>query len=285
MGQNFRGELMPQDDIIDGFENLQVLSITGCQLWGKIPLWISRLTHLEMLMINRNQLTGPIPGWINSLSYLFYMTLSENRLTAEIPLTLMDMPMLKSTETHSDPRVFEMPTYSGLALEYRVITSYPRLLNLSHNYITGAIPPRIGQLKMLAVLDFSFNKLSGQIPQSTCNLTTLQVLDLSSNNITGAIPAALNGLNFLSAFNISNNDLEGPVPSGGQFNTFQSSSFNGNPKLCGSMLTHKCGSTQVHTIILQRKQTDYKVAFVIAFSAFFGVGVLYDQLVLSRYFG
>ncbi|CAM0946687.1 unnamed protein product [Alopecurus aequalis] len=288
IGDNFNGELMPEDEIIDGFENLQILGIEYCQLSGKIPLWISRLTNLEMLLLRGNQLTGPMPGWINSLYNLFYMDLSDDRLTGDIPLTLMEMPMLKSTQNtiHWDPRVFELALNSGPSLQYRVVTSFPTMLNLSHNYFTGVLPPQIGQLKVLDVLDFSFNKLSGQIPQSICNLTKLQVLDLSSNNLTGAIPAALSSLNFLSAFNISNNDLEGPIPSGGQFNTFQNSSFYGNPKLCGSTLTHRCDSAEAHQAVsLPRKQTGYKVAFAIAFSAFFGVGVLYDQLVLSRYFG
>uniref|UniRef100_A0A453ND79 Leucine-rich repeat-containing N-terminal plant-type domain-containing protein n=1 Tax=Aegilops tauschii subsp. strangulata TaxID=200361 RepID=A0A453ND79_AEGTS len=288
IGDNFKQELMPEDDRIDGFENLQVLDIENCQLSGKIPLWISRLTNLEMLLLKRNRLTGPKPSWINSLSHLFFIDVSNNNLTGKIPLTLMEMPMLKSIEsaTHWDPRVFELPIYyNGPSLQYRVVTSFPTVLNLSNNSLTGVIPPQIGQLKVLAVLDFSFNKLSGQIPQCICNLTNLQVLDLSSNNLTGDIPVALNALHFLSAFNISNNNLEGPIPSGGQFDTFQNSSFDGNPKLCGSVLTHICNSAEAHeAIILSGKQTNCKVAFVIAFSVFFGVGVLYDQLVLSRYF-
>ncbi|CAM0949250.1 unnamed protein product [Alopecurus aequalis] len=242
----------------------------GCQLSGKIPLWISRVTKLKMLILRSNQLAGPIPDWINSLSHLFYIDVSNNTLTGEIPLTFMEMPMLKSTDntTHLDPRVFELPVYTGPSLQYRVVTSFPTLLNLSNNNFTGVIPPQIGQLKMLAVLDFSFNQLSGQIPQSICDLTNLQTLDLSSNNLTGAIPAALNALHFLSAFNISSNDLEGPIPSGGQFNTFQNSSFSRNPKLCGSMLTQKCGSDS--TSQSTRKKRDRNVVFAIAFGVFFG---------------
>ncbi|VAI55556.1 unnamed protein product [Triticum turgidum subsp. durum] len=288
IAHNFRGELMPQDDRIDGFENLQVLDMDGCQLSGKIPLWISRVTNLEVLILRSNQLTGPMPGWINSLNHLSYIDVSNNNLKGEIPLALTEMPMLKSTDNsnHLDPWVFNLPVYSGPTLQYRVFTSFPKALNLSNNNFTGVIPALIGQLKKLGVLDFSFNKLSGQIPQSICNLTKLRVLDLSSNNLIGAIPAALNSLHFLAAFNISDNDLEGPIPSGGQFNTFETSSFDGNTKLCGSMLIHKCGSVEAPpATILSTKQTDYKVAFAIAFSAFLGVGVLYDQIVLSRYFG
>jgi len=279
MGSNFRGEIMPEDDFIGGFENLQVLSLNDCPLFGKMPLWISKLENLEMLILYNNKLTGSIPSWIKDLKHLFYLDISNNSLTGEIPTNLMDMPML-----HSEKTIFELPVYSGLSHQYLIHIAFANKLDLSNNKLTGEIPLEIGQLEFLLSLNLSFNELTGQIPISVCNLTNLLVLDLSSNDLTGAIPAALNSLHFLSAFNISNNDLEGPIPSGGQFNTFQNSSFDGNPKLCGSTLTQKCGPASTPPVtIMASKQTDYKVPFVIAFSMFFGVGVLYDQTILSRY--
>ncbi|KAF7088811.1 hypothetical protein CFC21_091880 [Triticum aestivum] len=272
IGGNFRGELMPEDDILDGFQNLQVLAINGCSLLGKIPRWLSKITNLEMLFLHSNQLTGPIPDWISSLNFLFCLDISNNSLTGEIPTALMDMHMLKSemTKVHLDPSIFELPVYTGPSFQYqyRVPTAFPKSLDLSNNKFTGEIPLNIGQLKGLLSVNLSFNDLTGQIPQSICKLTKLQELDLSSNNLTGGIPAALSNLNFLSAFNISHNDLEGPIPSGGQFNTFQNSSFDGNPKLCGTVLTEKCrpGSTP----LVPRKQGDKKAIFAIAFGVFFG---------------
>jgi hypothetical protein len=67
------------------------------------------------------------------------------------------------------------------------------------------------------------------------------VLDLSSNHLIGAIPLALDNLHFLSKLNVSHNDLEGPIPSVGQLSTFPSSSFDGNPNLCGIMVAKLCG--------------------------------------------
>jgi tRNA A-37 threonylcarbamoyl transferase component Bud32 len=249
-------------------------------LFGKIPRWISEIANLEMLFLSGNQLNGSIPVWIETLRYLFYLDISNNNLTGEIPKALVDMPMLRleKNEARLDPIVFELPVYNGPALQYSMPIDFTKLLDLSNNKFTGEIPLNIGQMKALFSVNFSFNGFTGQIPESICNLTNLQVLDLSSNNLTGSIPAALNSLNFLSAFNVSNNDLEGPIPSGGQFNTFQNSSFDRNPKLCGSMLIHKCRSDSI--ALPSTNQRDRKFVFAIALGVFFGG--IFALLLLGR---
>ncbi|BAF07856.1 Os02g0156400 [Oryza sativa Japonica Group] len=284
IGYNFMQETMPEDDEIYGFENLRIFSLNDCSLSGKIPKWLSKLTNLEMLSLYNNQLNGAIPDWISSLNFLFHIDISNNSLSGEIPSALVEMPMLKSDNV--PPKVFELPICTGYALQYRINSAFPKVLNLGINNFTGIIPNEIGQLKALQLLNLSSNRLSGEIPESIYKLTNLQVLDLSSNNLTGTIPDGLNKLHFLSAFNISNNDLEGPVPNAGQLSTFPSTSFDGNPKLCGPMLARHCGLAQ--TPFVSTKQNADKVVssfvFMISFGAFFAVGVLYDQIVLSRFF-
>jgi hypothetical protein len=164
------------------------------------------------------------------------------------------------------------------------------MINLGYNKLTGVIPPELGQLKELLTLNLSFNNLYGEIPESIGNLSNLQVLDLSYNNLTGTIPSMLEMLHFLSKFNISNNDMVGPIPIVGQFSTFPDSSFVGNPKLCTPTLVRHCvrycSSTEAAALpIASTEQYIDKVIFMIAFGIFFGVGVLYDQMVLSRYVG
>ncbi|XP_012701755.1 receptor like protein 3 [Setaria italica] len=288
LGMNFMNETMPDNARIDGFENLRVLDMYGSLLSGEIPFWISELANLEILSLRGNRLTGPIPAWINTLEYLFYLHISNNNLTGEIPTTLMAMPMLTSEKTaaHLDKRVFDLPVYHSPSLQYRKPIAYLKALCLSRNKFTGVIPPEIGQLKALFSLDISFNNLTGPIPPSICNLTNLEVLDLSNNNLTGEILAALENLHFLSDFNISNNDMEGPIPTGGQFCTFPNSSFAGNPRMCGPGLNHHCTSVEVGLAPTGSKGLcGGDIVFAVSFSVFIGVGVLYDQMVPSRYFG
>ncbi|PUZ74099.1 hypothetical protein GQ55_1G038000 [Panicum hallii var. hallii] len=283
IGHNFFDEAMPEDDTVDGFENLQVLALNHCSLFGKIPFWFSKLKNLEVLLLYGNQLTGPVPDWINSLNFLFHINLSNNSLVGEIPTALVDMPMLKADKV--SPKAFELPVYKSQSRQFRMPISFSTTLNLGMNNFGGVIPEEIGQLKALLSLYLGYNKLTGPIPQSICNLTNLEALDLSSNHLTGAIPTALNNLHFLSKFNISNNNLEGPIPTTGQLSTFPSSSFDGNPKLYGPMLAHHCDSPEAIFSTKQNGNMIEKVIFGIAFGTFFGVGVLYDQIVLSKFFG
>ncbi|KAK3131148.1 hypothetical protein QOZ80_6BG0502640 [Eleusine coracana subsp. coracana] len=270
IGTNFKGETIPQDEAIDGFEKLQVLTIDACPLVGKIPLWISRLAKLEMLDLSNNQLTGSIPSWINGLELLFFIELSNNMLTGNIPTTLMEMPMLQSEKNVArlDPKYLELPVFWTPSRQYRMLSAFPNVLNLSNNNLTGVIPPEIGHLKMLNILNLNSNSFSGQIPPEISNLTSLQELELSNNQLTGEIPQAFSGMHFLSIFNVSNNNLEGPVPLGGQFDTFTTSSYSGNPKLCGPMLSIDCGSEGTPSSDMTRRKK--KTLFALALGVFFG---------------
>jgi hypothetical protein len=87
----------------------------------------------------------------------------------------------------------------------------------------------------------------------------------------------------LSTFDVSYNDLEGEIPT--LFDT--SVVVDGNQKLGDPSLGHDCASTEALSVVstLSAERTTGKIVFAISFGAFFFVGVLYDQTVLSRYLG
>uniref|UniRef100_A0A0D3F0W8 Protein kinase domain-containing protein n=1 Tax=Oryza barthii TaxID=65489 RepID=A0A0D3F0W8_9ORYZ len=287
IGTNFKGETMPEDiATTDGFQSLQVLSIPSCSLSGKIPLWLSKLSKLEVLDLSKNQLTGSLPDWIHGLNFLYFIDISNNKLTGDLPTAIMLMPMLQSDKvaTQLDPRAFEQPVYARPSLTYGKNNALPAMLNLANNELTGAISSEVGRLKSLTLLNLSFNSLSGQIPQQLFDLTNLQVVDLSNNHLSGSIPPGLNNLHFLTTFDASNNDLEGWIPAGVQ--SSYPYDFSGNPKLCDPTLTRTCDSAEAPPVsTLTGEETTPKTVFAIAFGAFFCLGVVYDQAVLSRFFG
>ena len=89
-------------------------------------------------------------------------------------------------------------------------------LSLSAQYhgdvLVGSIPPELGSLANLKVLDLYDNQLSGSIPPELGNLANLQDLDLSSSQLRGIIPSELGNLANLQDLNLSWNQLSGGIP-------------------------------------------------------------------------
>ena len=83
--------------------------------------------------------------------------------------------------------------------------------SVSHG-LTGPIPPELGSLANLEVLNLSTNDLSGPIPPELGNLSNLTVLRLGQNYLTSPIPPELGNLHKLKDLDLSQADLGGPIP-------------------------------------------------------------------------
>ena len=64
---------------------LEVLSLPGQGIYGRIPSELSKLTRLTHLDLHSNDLTGQIPPELGKLSRLTHLDLSANRLIGPIP--------------------------------------------------------------------------------------------------------------------------------------------------------------------------------------------------------
>ncbi|KAE8730041.1 Phytosulfokine receptor 1 [Hibiscus syriacus] len=233
---NFPGETVPNDPNLR-FEKLKVLVIASCKLKGSIPQWLRSITALQLLDLSWNHLDGTIPPWLGSYRDLFYLDLSNNSLTGEIPKSLTELPSLINgnislEEPSPDFPFFMRRNESGRGLQYNQISSFPPTLEIGHNSLRGPIWPEFGNLIKLIVFDLKFNNFSGSIPGNLSEMISLEILDLSHNDLSETIPLSLERLSFLSVFNVAYNRLRGKIPSGGQFQTFPNSSFEGN-NLCG----------------------------------------------------
>jgi hypothetical protein len=83
-------------------------------------------------------------------------------------------------------------------------------IQLQHQHIQGVIPPTIGYLQELQILNLEDNLMEGEIPESLGLLSKLHTLVLSNNGFQGSIPAAILDLN-LTTFDINNTQLMGHV--------------------------------------------------------------------------
>ncbi|KAI4320730.1 hypothetical protein MLD38_034179 [Melastoma candidum] len=236
--KNFHGEELPRN--VGGFNNLMVLGLGNCGLTGEVPAWLLKCSKLEVLDLSWNRLTGDVPPWIRKMTSLFYLDLSNNTLTGEIPKGLTELAGLTSMNpnTQISSSLAGIPLYvkrnqSSSGLQYNQVSNFPPSIYLSYNRINGTIPPEIGRLIRLHVLDLSSNSITGTIPPSISGLENIEVLDLSNNDLHGALPATLDQLTFLSKFSVANNHLQGRVPTSSQFGSFPASSFVGNRGLCG----------------------------------------------------
>ncbi|KAJ4717300.1 Leucine-rich receptor-like protein kinase family protein [Melia azedarach] len=250
--KNFFNEEIPDENQItivsDEFQNLEVLGIGDCEIKGQVPAWLGKLRKLQILDLGSNQLIGSIPGWLGNLQNLFYIDLSYNHFSGEFPEEFCRMPALalQEAKNKADGSNLQLPLFvpktkiATYNQQYNKLFSLPPAIYLRNNRLTGSIPAEIGRLNFLLILDLSLNKFSGEIPDQISQLKNLEGLDLSGNRLHGEIPRSLIRLNFLSSFSVADNDLRGPIPAAGQFQTFPSSSFEGNPGLCGDTVQHSC---------------------------------------------
>ncbi|XP_050369382.1 receptor-like protein 2 [Argentina anserina] len=241
------GELPAELSVVDfgGLQNLRLLSLSDCGFTGQIPVWLSKLKKLEVLDMSFNRITGSIPSWLGNLSRLNFLNLEANLISGELPKDLCRLPVWVSGKaaTQEDDVVLELPVYGsrGPTVFVQFTLSYiPPAMDLKSNNISGSIPIEIGQLRLLRNLDLSNNNFSGNIPEQISNIKNMETLYLFNNHLSGKIPSSLARLNFLKDFNVSYNDLEGEIPTSTQLQSFSSSAFEGNPKLCGAPLSTEC---------------------------------------------
>ncbi|XP_058000700.1 receptor like protein 21-like isoform X1 [Hevea brasiliensis] len=257
---------------------LEVLDLSNNELSGTIPNNTGEFQNdLRVLLLGENHLSGFIPNWLCQQKYISLLDLSRNFLSGSIPHCLHNLSFGKEEGDFYGSTIVSMSSqymipislhksfdtfyfYEDIEEEIEFLTKYRAStykykalnymsgLDLSANNLTGEIPHKLGELSQILALNLSHNQLIGSIPRSFSNLSQIESLDLSYNNLSGEIPSKLIDLNFLEVFSVAHNNLSGKIPyMKGQFSTFESNSYEGNPFLCGPQVERKCNDNNVES--------------------------------------
>jgi hypothetical protein len=85
-------------------------------------------------------------------------------------------------------------------------------LRLKNNLINGTLPPDLGLLTGLTVVDFNTNFITGTIPNEFGALTNIVEFGAHENALNGTLPLSLGAWNKIQVFDMDVNKLTGSLP-------------------------------------------------------------------------
>jgi Leucine-rich repeat (LRR) protein len=239
-------------------QDLEVLDVGNNQIVDSFPSWLGTLPRLRILVLRSNQLNGTIRNLHNGHQHfksLQIIDLATNHFSGDLHSEWFENLRAMMDNNNDEGQVLEHQTnvsgksayqdtvtvtFKDAALSITKILTAFKVIDFSNNSFEGSISSSIGRLVSLHGLNMSHNNFTGQIPSQLGNLTRLESMDLSCNHLSGEIPQSFTSLTSLSWLNLSYNNLTGRIPQGNQLLSFPSSSFEGNPSLCGIQLSKEC---------------------------------------------
>ena len=237
-GNNLTGWLPPE---IGDFDRLRYLHVDHNALTGPLPSELAGATGLTSLRISDNTLSGPLPRSLLALS------LDEFRY-ADTGLCVPPDDTFKSwldgigshagtgvecaalTDRQILLRLYEATDGPNWENNTNWLTEAPlhqwhgvttdaggrvSRLDLAFNRLSGVVPPEIGGLSSLRVLDLAASgrrALGGLIPPELGQLRELRYLRLGHNGFVGPIPPEIGNASALQVLSLENNLLTGPIP-------------------------------------------------------------------------
>lgn len=191
---------------------LRVLDAANNKLSGAIPASVlGNLTALESLLLSNNFIDGTLPGTIASCTRLRVADLSSNKISGSLPEELCGSTCAGAAAAALEELRLPDNLLTGSVPAGLANCSKLRVIDLSINYLRGAIPRALGRLRELEQLVMWFNGLDGRIPAELGQCRRLRTLILNNNFISGDIPAELLRCTRLEWISLTSNRLSGRI--------------------------------------------------------------------------
>ncbi|WJX31796.1 hypothetical protein P8452_20189 [Trifolium repens] len=222
---------------LSGWTKLYALNLGKNEFCGTIPIQMPQ--NLGVIILRANQFEGNIPQQIFNLSDLFHLDLANNKLSGSIPYSVYNLTQMVD-HSKVDYMTLDPIELFTKGQEYYIQSPHKnrKTIDLSANNLSGELPLELFHLVQVQTLNLSHNNLIGTIPKTIGGMKNIESLDLSNNKLCGEIPQSMAVLNFLEYLNLSCNNFHGKIPIGTQLQSFNVSSYIGNPNLCGAPLNN-----------------------------------------------
>ena len=227
----------PIPPAIGRLRNLQTLFLDDNEdLSGPLPPQMGDMTGLRHLVLTQTGFSGPVPETFADLQLDKFFTdesgLCVPRSLAHwfeaIPRSSDPLPCIPETPDRDVLVTFynatggpdwkrnrnwlsnkNLNTWRGIVTDEE---GYVTEISLLWDSLKGSIPPELGNLTRLEVLQMYGNDLTGRIPPELGKLTKVREFSLSANQLEGPIPPELGNLTSLELMILSDNKLSGPLP-------------------------------------------------------------------------
>lgn len=175
-------------------------------LRGTFPDGLHYFEHLEELSLRNDTIQGPLPKESLSLTRnltvldLAYQTIGGSFFDAFDACSAIENVNLDSNALEGP---LQFPTTADSTIQTLVARWNP---------IGGSIPPSIGTLISLTILDLGATSLTGSLPTALYTLRSLEQLSLGGNSLSGPLSKAILGMSHLKTVSFDRNALAGPLP-------------------------------------------------------------------------
>ncbi|KAK1288700.1 hypothetical protein QJS10_CPB19g01279 [Acorus calamus] len=198
-----------------GLQNLEYLDLSDNQI-ESVGSWIFNITSARDIDLSNNMIKD-LPSDLCQLQDLQYLDLSENSINGNIDICLKSLVPTQVCQMQS-----------------------LHILDVSNNHLSGTIPNCLKNISSWIIdspIDYDYRFSNNESSYEDFGATVV-----SNLTIKGEIPSQLVKLHSLSIFRVAYNNLSGIIPYKDQFLTFNKSSFEGNPGLCGVLIGKNCSS-------------------------------------------
>ncbi|XBI95790.1 hypothetical protein VPH35_032178 [Triticum aestivum] len=231
--------------------SLLALNLADNRITGKFDQHICDFTGIRLLDLSRNNLTGSVPN--SCFIVLNFLNLTGNSLSGDISFPLFNTSSLIALDIRHNQFMgnlnwvgylenIRLLSLGGNKFEEQITPNlcrlmYLRIIDLSHNKLSGSLPACIGNISFKGdtddlilqpvlqvitsdlhgafydlLVDFSFATKGNLYTYGRSFFVSMSGIDLSANMLDGEIPWELGNLSHIKSLNLSNNLFVGPIP-------------------------------------------------------------------------